>query len=646
MASKVEVSVIIPNFNYSKYIEQCINSVLESDFDLSKLEIVFVDDASTDNSVSIVTKIKKNSKISIQLINNKTNSGLAKTRNVGIKYAKGKYLFFLDSDNYILKDCIQKHYDCLSNMDEYAACYAPIQKFDNDTDNLLDIFSNKEYDLQKLVSGNYIDAMAMIRKYDLLQAGKYDENMPFNGWEDYDLWLKLGYNNKKINFIDGEALSMYRVHSDSMINSISKEGFDELILYVNRKYNITIDSNPVDNIVFPETLKNITPIHYTSVKIFWAAIDLLFSEERSFSTMVELDTIPSIISFRIQQTNNIHFIQLEIGHEIGLINIHEINLKNDSDLTLWSWDKYNTHFKKNLLLINNEKDWGNKIIQLATSNNPIFIFPIDHLQHEKTEEFTIELSLSALDTKQTETLSNVHFPLSYVSEKELEELKLSLSIQQNKSNGVESYKKIIEDLKTIQSRTNESLKISTKEIQHITSEKEKIVSENGKLLQQFTNLKDTHHQLFIQKEKNENDITLLEIQLKESIAKAEALMSEKKFLEVIINSKESDISQKNDELENLKNSLNKANEQSKISAIEHESLKLTLGQTINIKDKELIQKDNVIKELGNKLNILNNELEVLEKKQALKDSKILWFEDTYEKRSTIGIIKDRIFSKK
>ena len=90
----IEVSVLIPNYNYGRYLEQCIKSVIDSDFDHNKLEILIVDDASRDNSIEIINKIKNTSSTPIKIIEKKKNSGLPKTRNEGIRNAKGKFLFF------------------------------------------------------------------------------------------------------------------------------------------------------------------------------------------------------------------------------------------------------------------------------------------------------------------------------------------------------------------------------------------------------------------------------------------------------------------------------------------------------------------------------------------------------------------------
>lgn len=89
------VSIIIPVFNVEKYIEKCIESVLVQDY--IKLEIVIVDDGSTDNSIEV---IKKYSDSRIKVFS-KTNGGLSSARNYGIRNSNGEYIFFLDSDDWI-----------------------------------------------------------------------------------------------------------------------------------------------------------------------------------------------------------------------------------------------------------------------------------------------------------------------------------------------------------------------------------------------------------------------------------------------------------------------------------------------------------------------------------------------------------------
>lgn len=94
---KPKLSVIVPVYNTAKYLEKCLNSLLQQDYD--NLEIVVVEDCSKDNSRKVLDKFSKNEKIKI--IYNEKNSGLSFTRNSGLKHATGKYIGYVDSDDYV-----------------------------------------------------------------------------------------------------------------------------------------------------------------------------------------------------------------------------------------------------------------------------------------------------------------------------------------------------------------------------------------------------------------------------------------------------------------------------------------------------------------------------------------------------------------
>ena len=91
-----KLSVIIPVYNVEEYVEECIKSVLKQSID--SMEIIIVDDGSMDNSINIVERFNDKR---IKIIRKK-NGGLSSARNTGIEAAKGKYLFFLDSDDFII----------------------------------------------------------------------------------------------------------------------------------------------------------------------------------------------------------------------------------------------------------------------------------------------------------------------------------------------------------------------------------------------------------------------------------------------------------------------------------------------------------------------------------------------------------------
>ena len=102
-----KVSIIIPIYNVEKYVEQCIKSVVEQT--LGDIEIICIDDCSTDNSISIVESYA-NHDSRIKIIRHEVNKGLGIARNTGINSSSGDYIFFLDSDDYILPDTLEKLY--------------------------------------------------------------------------------------------------------------------------------------------------------------------------------------------------------------------------------------------------------------------------------------------------------------------------------------------------------------------------------------------------------------------------------------------------------------------------------------------------------------------------------------------------------
>lgn len=104
------VSIIIPVYQVENYIERCITSVVRQTYSHSAIECILVDDCGTDNSIMLAQKCIDHYKGEIQfhIIHNEHNFGLSVSRNNGIHIATGDYIFFLDSDDYISDDCIEK----------------------------------------------------------------------------------------------------------------------------------------------------------------------------------------------------------------------------------------------------------------------------------------------------------------------------------------------------------------------------------------------------------------------------------------------------------------------------------------------------------------------------------------------------------
>lgn len=113
-----EISVIIPVYNVEKHLERCVNSVLNQTF--RDFEIILVDDGSTDSSGKICDKYATENS-TIRTIH-KENRGPSHTRNLGVENAQGEYIYFLDSDDYIIPQCLELLYKNIKKTNADLSC--------------------------------------------------------------------------------------------------------------------------------------------------------------------------------------------------------------------------------------------------------------------------------------------------------------------------------------------------------------------------------------------------------------------------------------------------------------------------------------------------------------------------------------------
>lgn len=102
-----DISIIIPVYNVEPYIEECLRSVMRQDADAT-MECLVVDDRGSDNSMQVAREVidSYNGPIDFRIIARKVNGGLSAARNSGIREARGRYVYFLDSDDIITDDCV------------------------------------------------------------------------------------------------------------------------------------------------------------------------------------------------------------------------------------------------------------------------------------------------------------------------------------------------------------------------------------------------------------------------------------------------------------------------------------------------------------------------------------------------------------
>ena len=115
--SKVKVSVIIPVYNTEKYLKKCLESIKNQT--LQGIELIIVNDGSTDNSQSIIDKFVEEANFPVQC-KIKENAGQAAARNDAMQLAKGEYIAFVDSDDYIASDYLEQLYEAAIKYDSEA----------------------------------------------------------------------------------------------------------------------------------------------------------------------------------------------------------------------------------------------------------------------------------------------------------------------------------------------------------------------------------------------------------------------------------------------------------------------------------------------------------------------------------------------
>lgn len=201
-----KVSVIIPIYNKEKYIEKCLESVLNQTY--SNLEIIVVDDASTDSSLEIVKKISDER---IKIIALAENKGVSNARNEGIDLATGDYICFLDADDYWVLDKIEKQVKFIED-NNYTFIYGGYDYLKNGKRKNAKVPKSLNYN-QLLKNHAIFTSTVMLNMKHLKKEEIYMPNIKIG--QDYGAWwniLKKGITAYGIT----ETLAIYRVGQKSL----------------------------------------------------------------------------------------------------------------------------------------------------------------------------------------------------------------------------------------------------------------------------------------------------------------------------------------------------------------------------------------------------------------------------------------------
>lgn len=227
--SNVEVSIVIPVRNESKYIERCIKSIVSQDYPKDKTEIIFVDGDSEDNTVEIIKKCMTEYEY-MNLLDN-PDKFVQRALNIGMKAAKGKYIVRMDAHSQYATDYVSKCIEYLektdasnvggpmnaySEMEENSICPPVTQDLDKQKANLQLVIAAAYHSKFALGGGKNHDSnyegltdtvfLGAFRKSDIEKLGYYDERLVRN--EDDDLSFRMIENGMKI-FITPKIKSVY-----------------------------------------------------------------------------------------------------------------------------------------------------------------------------------------------------------------------------------------------------------------------------------------------------------------------------------------------------------------------------------------------------------------------------------------------------
>ncbi len=235
-SSPVILSVVISLFNYESTICTALDSISFGIENKTGLEVIVVDDGSTDESVEAARQWLVKAPFRGVLITKHNNTGFISSRNIGIREALGEYIAILDADNAFLPNGIDRLLKKIQGTGA-DACYGIIVCVD-ETGRPSGLLSAQPWDARRLLYCPYVDAMALFKKSTIENLGCYDTEMfkrGWFGWEDYELWLSLAEADARVEFVPN-FVALYRSHSSSMINATNLFQ-SEIIDYLAKKFS-------------------------------------------------------------------------------------------------------------------------------------------------------------------------------------------------------------------------------------------------------------------------------------------------------------------------------------------------------------------------------------------------------------------------
>ena len=213
------VTYVIPTYNHSQFILPAIESIIDQTY--QNIELLIINDGSTDNTEEIVSKIvtKCENRFTRFKFISRENKGLVKSLNEGLSWAEGEYFCMLASDDILLPAKTEIMIDLISNAHpDIVACFAAMKIIDSDS-KCIGKHSPKAgiYDFSDIIMKRapYSAPTQIIRTSELRLVGGYDENLKF---EDWAILLALTQEGKIQ--VSNQVVSLYRRHPDNISKQV------------------------------------------------------------------------------------------------------------------------------------------------------------------------------------------------------------------------------------------------------------------------------------------------------------------------------------------------------------------------------------------------------------------------------------------
>lgn len=223
-----KVSIIVPVYNMEKYLNKCMDSLVNQTLD--DIEIIAINDGSKDASLNMLKEYERKYSDKVKIINQE-NQGISVTRNNGIEIARGKYIAFLDSDDYVTYDMYEKMYNKLEETNaDIVVCDYEHFITDNKTFKYINVVENIHkdnlYDDPSIINSIDYGPCNKLFRRELFRDIRFLKNIKY---EDLNAILKAFLTASKITTID-ESLYMYRINETGETRTINKKVKDILVI--------------------------------------------------------------------------------------------------------------------------------------------------------------------------------------------------------------------------------------------------------------------------------------------------------------------------------------------------------------------------------------------------------------------------------